>query len=88
MEPEEEDPVAAGHAGGSAGGHRPHRRHRRARHGHRHPGVCGQEGEATPTKLSWPMGNEDPVFYCLGFALGMLWILLKDNKKMKEDTMC
>lgn len=45
LEQEEEDPVAARHAGRGACGHRPHRRHRHPRHDHRHPRLRGQKGE-------------------------------------------
>lgn len=44
MEPEEEDPVAVGHAGRSARRHRTDRRHCHPRYDHRHSGVRGQEG--------------------------------------------
>ena len=45
MEQEEEDSVAAGHAGGRTGGHRSDRWHRHPRHDHRHPCLRGEEGE-------------------------------------------
>ena len=48
VEQEEEDPVAAGHAGGRPRGHRPHRRHRHPRHDPRDPRLRGEEGEVLP----------------------------------------